>query len=173
MIASRALPPAAFYFSGMMVMFKITDDMKSLVERTMLCFVATVNEDNTPNLSPKGSLRVIDGKLYFANIASPQTMRNLKRNPSIEINVIDSFSRRGYRFKGKASILHPDDAEFSPLASWVLTSHGPTVPVHDVVRVDIENARPILSPAYTCSDPVPDEEDVRKAYYKKYGVQPL
>ncbi|CAM5187011.1 hypothetical protein CDEF62S_05444 [Castellaniella defragrans] len=154
-------------------MIKITDDMKDLVERTMLCFAATVSEDNTPNLSPKGSLRVIDGKLYFANIASPQTIKNLKRNPAIEINVIDSFSRRGYRFKGKATILRPEDAEARPLVNWVLTSHGPTVPVYDVIRVDIDRAKQILSPAYTCSDPVPAEEDVRKAYYKKYGVQPL
>ena len=32
-------------------MTKITDDMKDIIGRAILSFVATVNEDGTPNLS--------------------------------------------------------------------------------------------------------------------------
>ena len=80
-------------------------DMKAIVADTILCFAATVNPDGSPNLSPKSSLRVHgDRHLLFANIASPGTVRNLRRDPRIEINCVDIFARRGSRFKGRATI---------------------------------------------------------------------
>ena len=39
-------------------------------------------EDGTPNLSPKASLTVTSWVLHFADIASPRTILNLKRNPA-------------------------------------------------------------------------------------------
>ena len=36
-------------------------------------------------------------------------IENLKKNTSIEINVIDPFSRMGYRFKGVAKIISSGD----------------------------------------------------------------
>ena len=35
---------------------RLTDEMKEMVERLRLCYVATVRPDGKPNLSPKGSL---------------------------------------------------------------------------------------------------------------------
>jgi AhpD family alkylhydroperoxidase len=46
-------------------------------------------EYGTPNLSPKASLTVTSWVLHFADIASPRTILNLKRNPAVEINVAD------------------------------------------------------------------------------------
>src|SRR5690349_9636748 len=84
----------------------LTADMKRVVEEQRLGFVATVCPDQTPNLSPTGSTAVWDDDhLVFANIRSPGTMANLRLNPHIEVNVVDPFLRRGYRFKGVASIL--------------------------------------------------------------------
>ncbi|MBX3505446.1 MAG: pyridoxamine 5'-phosphate oxidase family protein [Parvibaculum sp.] len=72
-----------------------------MIEETGIAYVATVNPDGSPNLSPKGTLKVIgESALAFADIASPGTMRNLAQNPAIEINVLDPFLRRGYRFRG-------------------------------------------------------------------------
>lgn len=45
----------------------------------------------------EASLTVTDVVLYFARCASPGTILNLKRNPAVEINVVDIFQRRGYR----------------------------------------------------------------------------
>jgi hypothetical protein len=41
----------------------------------------------------------------FANIRSPTTVANLRRNASIEINVVDAIVRKGYRFKGVATLI--------------------------------------------------------------------
>ena len=84
----------------------LTADMKRVVEEQRLGFVATVCPDGTPNLSPKGTTAVWDDDhLVFANIRSPGTLANLRQNASVEMNVVDPFLRKGYRFKGVASIL--------------------------------------------------------------------
>ena len=52
-------------------MIEITADMEAIVKQAILSFVATVNADGTPNLSPKASLTVINGVLYFAYRIAP------------------------------------------------------------------------------------------------------
>ena len=100
-------------------------DMRAIVERTILCFAATTNPDGSPNVSPKSSLRVHDDRhLLFANIASPGTVRNLRRDPRIEINCVDIFARRGYRFTGRASIHTAGDPLHVALAEAVRREHG-------------------------------------------------
>ena len=93
---------------------RLTLEMKEMVERLRLCYVATVTPDGKPNLSPKGSLKVWDDEtVVFADIASPGTMRNLRSNPFIEINwlirffVVASVSRaaRKYTRADRNSIL--------------------------------------------------------------------
>src|SRR5215831_5474557 len=77
----------------------LTADMRRVVEEQQLGFVATVCPDGTPNLSPKATTAVWDeDHLIFADICSPTTIANLRRNPAIEM------SRKGYRFKGIATI---------------------------------------------------------------------
>jgi predicted pyridoxine 5'-phosphate oxidase superfamily flavin-nucleotide-binding protein len=78
----------------------LTADMKRVVEQQRLGFVATVCPDGTPNLSPKGTTAVWDDDhLIFANIRSPRTLANLRQNANVEVNVVDPFVRKGYRFK--------------------------------------------------------------------------
>lgn len=83
----------------------LTDDMKRTIAEQRLIFAATVCPDGTPNLSPKGTAMVWDDDhVLFTDLASPGTMGNLERNQAIELNVVDVFLRKGYRFKGTASV---------------------------------------------------------------------
>src|SRR6185295_15235013 len=83
----------------------LTDDMKRVVAEQKLGFVATVCADGTPNLSPKGTTEVWDDDhLIFVDLASPGTVANLRKNPAIEINLVDQLVRKGYRFKGTAEV---------------------------------------------------------------------
>ena len=151
----------------------ITDDMRRVIESTRLAFVATVNEDGTPNLSPKSSLSVVDeNRIAFADIASPNTVRNLKANPAIEVNAIDIFMRRGYRFRGTATLEPPGSAVFDRIAEPFWAENGRSFPIHGVVNIAVEKALPVLSPAYTFIEGV-TEDALREAYYAKYGVAPV
>ena len=68
-------------------------------------WVATAARDGTPNVSIKGSLRLLDdGHLIFADIFSLKTRMNLQENPRVAIMVYEDASRRGYIFKGTAEL---------------------------------------------------------------------
>lgn len=150
----------------------LTEEMKSMVAGLRLCYVATVTEDGKPNLSPKGSLKVLDDEhLAFADIMSPVTMRNLRANPHIEVNLVDPFLRRGYRFKGRCEI-HQDGEVFDSVANELWNREGRQYPVNAVVRIKVELAAPVKSPAYVFNKGVTDEA-VRKIWLERYGVQPL
>ena len=84
----------------------LTDRMKVLVEEQRLGFVATICAEGTPNLSPKGTTAVWDDDhLVFADICSPGTIANLRANPALEINVVDVFARKGFRFKSRGEVV--------------------------------------------------------------------
>jgi hypothetical protein len=151
-------------------MTKFTSDVEAIVRHAILSFVATVTADGTPNLSPKASLTIRDDELYFADIASPQTILNLRRNPAIEINVVDIFQRRGYRFTGRALILSPGDDGYLSVADWVRTTNGPEYPVDHVVKVDVTSITPLLSPAHVFADPPRSQDEISASYREKYGA---
>lgn len=154
-------------------MVQIDADMEAIVREAILSFVATTNEDGTPNLSPKASLTFMDGVLYFADIASPRTILNLQRNAAVEINVVDIFQRRGYRFRGRALILSPGDDEYSTVANWVRAINGPEYPVDHVVKIETSSITPLLSPAHVFAAPPREQDEIRNSYYEKYGVKPI
>jgi uncharacterized protein len=150
----------------------ITEDMARMIAELRLCYVATVTPEGKPNLSPKGSLRVVDGDhLAFADIMSPQTMRNLQSNPYIEVNIVHPFLRRGYRFKGRCAI-ETEGETFDLVANELWQREGRQYPVNAVVKIHVETALPVRSPAYVFNKGV-KEEDVRRIWLERYGVQPL
>ena len=125
----------------------LTAEMKRVVGEQRLGFVATVCPDGTPNLSPKGTTAVWDDDhLVFANIRSPGTLANLRQNANVEVNVVDPFVRKGYRFKGVASVL-----ESGPVYDKAITFYkerGVANTIREIVIVQVQSARPIDSPAY-------------------------
>ncbi len=86
--------------------FVLDEDMRRVVDEQRLGFVATVCADGSPNLSPKGTLAVFnDETLMFAHLHSHQTVVNIEAgNGSVEVNVVDPIRRKGYRFKGTATV---------------------------------------------------------------------
>ncbi|UVO13083.1 pyridoxamine 5'-phosphate oxidase family protein [Mycobacterium sp. SVM_VP21] len=99
--------------------------MRQIVESAKLAFVATVCDDGSPNPSPKESLPVYgDEHLAFMHMASPTTAADLRRDPRIEVNVVDFLKRRGYRFKGTAQLRPPGDEVYEWLRQAVGTTSG-------------------------------------------------
>jgi len=153
---------------------KILDkDMRKIISETMLCFAATVNEDGSPNLSPKSTLKVFDDNhLIFANIASPVTILNLKRDPRIEINCVDTFARRGYRFKGKGIVYSTGTRIYDDLLLQIKKELGKSIPVIDAILIKVLQVRPVLSPAYKFIEGA-TEDTLREAYMEKYNVRSI
>jgi uncharacterized protein len=128
----------------------LDSDMRRVVLEQKLGFVATVCPDGTPNLSPKGTTTVWDDEhLLFADIRSPQTVRNLAARPIAEINVVDPIVRKGYRFKGPATV-HSDDEIYEQALALLAERGYEATPerVRTIVLVRVEHAAALISPAY-------------------------
>jgi predicted pyridoxine 5'-phosphate oxidase superfamily flavin-nucleotide-binding protein len=149
----------------------LTEEMKQVIREQRLGYVATVCPDGTPNLSPKGTTTVWDDDhLIFADIRSPRTVANLKQNPSIEINVVDWFVRKGYRFKGIATVIESGSL-FDELVSFY-NQQGNQQGLSDaprriqtIVMVEVQRALPLVSPAY---DREVTEDQVRDQWEDYY-----
>ena len=143
----------------------LTDDMKRVVRQQRMGFMATVCPDGSPNLSPKGTATIWDDDhLVFADLGSPVTIENLGHNPACEINVLDTFLRKGYRFKGTAEILTCGDLFDEIEDAFTTGSHGirrSGLPAKRYVLITVNKAAPVISPGYT---PGKTEESMREEW---------
>jgi hypothetical protein len=144
----------------------LTEEMKSIIATYPLGFVASVNRDGTPNLSPKGTFVALNDKqLVFGHIRSPGTMGNIAERPVIEINFLDVLSRKAVRIRGRAFMFRASAPEFADLFAALSGWKGYTEMMKAVVRVDIESASLILSPAYDLGH---TEAQLREQYKAKF-----
>ena len=127
----------------------LTADMKRVIREQRLGFVATVNGDGTPNVSPKATFVVLDDTtIGFGDLRSPGTLRNLRARPAVEVNFVDPFVRKGYRFAGTAQVVERDAPTFGELAPAFAEYGDLADRVRAIVRIKVAKALPVISPAY-------------------------
>jgi hypothetical protein len=140
---------------------KLSAEMQQVVLEQRLGFVATVTADGRPNLSPKGTTTLWDEQcLMFADVASPGTVENLATNPHVEVNVVDPILRKGFRFKGTATVY--SSGETFERGLEILRQRGSSTTrgrVHSIVVIEVTSAAPLVSPAY--DDGTPEDVIVR------------
>jgi len=142
----------------------LTNEIKNFIEQQKLGYVATVSPDNTANLSPKGTISVWDDEhLVFADIKSPKTMANLEKNPSLEINVVDPITRKGYRFKGTGTIL-ASGLEYDKIISHY-NKMGIKSKIGRVVLIKVAIVNNVTSPLYDLGY---TEDEIKKRWKDYY-----
>ena len=142
----------------------LTPDMKRIVVEQRLGFVATAAPDGTPNVSPKGTFIVLDDEtLAFGEIRSPGTIRNLRANPRIEVNFVDPFVRKGYRFAGTAAVVERGNSAFDTLLARFRSVLAPRM--RAIVTITVTKALPLTSPAY---DDGNTEPELRQAWTTRF-----
>jgi len=120
-------------------MAKLSEEAKKAIAEFGAALVATASKDGKPNVSLKGSFRVLDDEhVIFADIASPRTMANLRENPQLSVMVFDPATRKGCRVWGKAveildsgNLFDTSSAEFAKMKMEV--KHLVKVAVDEVV----------------------------------------
>jgi len=143
----------------------LTQEMKDFVNKQRMGFVATVSPDNSPNLSPKGTTVVYtDEHLIFTGIRSEHTLSNLEKNPLVDINVVNPIKRKGYRFKGTATILS-EGKEFESILNQ-FRDLGIKSEVKAIVLVKVNSAELITSPLY---DLGLSEEEIESEWKQRYS----
>lgn len=101
-------------------------------------WVATASKDGMPNLSIKGSLRVLDAEnLIFADLYSLKTRNNLLENPQVAIMVYEEASRKGYCFKGRAELINRGPI-YDQMAEQIKQRFPQAPPPKYAVKVSVE-----------------------------------
>ena len=125
----------------------ITSEIKNFLNTQKLGYVATVSSDGLPNISPKGTIIAWASEiLAFADIRSPDTVKNLQNNSNVEINVIDPLLRKGYLFKGIARLIN-SGLQYDEILQYY-RDNGITSPINAIILVDISEISDVISPLY-------------------------
>ena len=90
-------------------MAKLTEEAKKIIAEYGPALIATASKEGKPNVSPKGSFRVLDDEhVGFADVGSPRTIANLRENPLVSAIIYDPDTRKSRRIWGKAQILESE-----------------------------------------------------------------
>lgn len=144
-------------------MAPISKEMKTLVSKARLGFLATTCADGSPNLSPKGLTFVLDDQhLIIGEIRSPGSVANLRVRPIAEVNVVDPVVRKGVRFKGPC-LVHDEGPEFERLSVF-LREQGARSSIRSIIVMRVENAESMTSPIY---DTGATEAEVSKQWLER------
>ena len=149
----------------------MTTEVRESVERSVLCWLATSDENGQPNVSPKEVFAVADDQsLVVANIASPRSARNIKVNQKVCLSFVDIFVQKGFKIIGTATEVKPSDLEYSRWAGPLLKMVGDRYPIHSVLVVKAILAEPIVAPSYRLYPAETTEESQIRSALRTYGV---
>ncbi|MFC1928144.1 pyridoxamine 5'-phosphate oxidase family protein [Chloroflexota bacterium] len=116
-------------------MAKLSEEAKKIISEIHPALVATASKNGRPNISPKGSFRVVDDEhVSFNEGGRLYTLANLRENPQLSAIVYNAATRQGCRIWGKAEILESGD--LFNIISAEAASRGMTV--EHLVKVAVE-----------------------------------
>ncbi len=116
-------------------MAKLTEEAKKAIGAVRPSMVATASRNGKPNVSAKGSLRILDDEhVIFADVASPRTIANIKENPQVAVICLDAATRKGCRIWGRGEVLS-SGALFDKIAAELA---GRNMKARNVVKIAVE-----------------------------------
>lgn len=143
---------------------ELTTELKEYINRSVLCWLATVSAENVPNVSPKEIFNYYGtDKIIVANIASPQTVRNIKHNANVCISFIDILVQKGFQIKGKAKIIGKMDSQFSEMEKILTKMTGGNFPFSTITEITIKYVKPIIAPKYVFYPETTEMEQIENA----------
>lgn len=149
----------------------INDVVKKYIEKSVLCWLATVDKDNTPNVSPKELFTYKDERtLLIANLASPNSVGNIKVNPHVCVSFVDVFVQKGYKLKGKAQLIHRGEISFNEEVKPITDLFSDKFPIISVIKIAVEKIEPIQAPSYFLYPDTTENKQIENAL-KTYKVK--
>lgn len=138
---------------------------------SVLCWLATVDEQGQPNVSPKEIWAVLDEQyVVIGHIASPTSVRNIGQRAKVCVSFVDVFVQKGFKVHGEARVIDKGHLEFSKWAAPLLPMAGERFPLHAVIVVRATAVAPILAPSYRLYPQETTEALQVQAAMRTYGV---
>jgi predicted pyridoxine 5'-phosphate oxidase superfamily flavin-nucleotide-binding protein len=127
----------------------LNDAVRETARRSVLCWLATVDADGQPNVSPKEVWAIADEQhVVVAHIASPISARNIAHHPQVCLSFVDVFVQKGFKLVGTAREVRAADAEFATWAKPLLTMVGQRFTIQSVLVIQVQSVSAILAPSY-------------------------
>lgn len=127
----------------------LTDAVREAASRSVLCWLATVDAEGQPNVSPKEVWAIADDMhVVVANIDSPQSARNIAHQPKVCLSFVDVFVQKGFKLMGTARKVRAADSEFSAWAAPLLSMVGQRFVIHSVLVIRVTSVAPVVAPSY-------------------------
>ncbi|MEM0933359.1 MAG: pyridoxamine 5'-phosphate oxidase family protein [Bacteroidota bacterium] len=149
---------------------ELTNEIRASIDQSILCWLATVSDKNIPNVSPKEIFNYFGtDKIIIANIASPQSVKNINVNKKVCVSFIDVLVQKGFQVKGKAKIIKKTDAEFVEMEQVLLKMTGGNFPFRTITEILVEQVKPIIAPRYLLYPETTEQQQILNAK-KAYGL---
>ena len=143
---------------------KLTKEIKAAICDSVLCWLATSSADNIPNVSPKEIFNCFgDDMIIVANIASPQTVKNVRANKNVCISFIDILVQKGFQLKGTAKIIKKTNIDFLNMEKILTKMTGGHFPFSTITEIIINNVKPIIAPKYILFPQTTEKEQIENA----------
>ncbi len=146
--------------------------VRDCLRRSVLGWLATVDADSQPNVSPKEVFAALDGEqIAIANIASPRSAANVNAQPRVCFSFVDVFVQKGYKLAGTAREILPTADEFATVAEPLLAMTQGRFPIRSVLLVQVVRVEVIQAPSYWLYPETTEAGQIASAM-RTYGVQP-
>ena len=151
----------------------LNDEIISSIEKSTLCWLATLSDKGYPNVSPKECfVHDGEGKILVANIASPRSARNIKNSAKVCLSFIDVFVQKGYKVYGKATILNETSPNYQEQLQKLSRLVGKKFKIISVIEITPEEIETIIAPSYKLL-PQTTEAEMIKQSLETYKVRDL
>ncbi len=149
----------------------MNDAVRENARRSVLCWLATVDANGQPNVSPKEVWAIVDEQhVVVAHIASPISARNIAHNPQVCLSFVDVFVQKGFKLGGTAREVRADNAEFATWAKPLLAMVGERFTIHSVLVVHVKSVVSILAPSYRFYPDDTTEASQVASALRRYGM---
>ena len=150
----------------------LTDAVRQAASRSVLCWLATVDAQSQPNVSPKEVWAIADDRhVVVANIASPVTAHNIAQKPQVCLSFVDVFVQKGFKLKGTARNVHVNDPEYAHWAAPLLAQVGQRFVIRSVLLIRVTSVAPIVAPSYRFYPDETTEASQVLSALQTYGVE--
>lgn len=149
----------------------ITEEVRKAAESSVLCWLATIDADGRPNVSPKELFYILDARhLVIANIASPGSAKNILSNSAVCVSFIDVLVQKGFKVHGTARNIAASAPDFGPWSTHQKALAGARFQIHSIFVISAEKVEPIIAPSYRFYPNETDEQSQIESALRSYGI---
>lgn len=148
----------------------LTEEVKKSIKESVLCWLATADQDGNPNCSPKEVFAYRnDFELVIANIASPESVKNILVRPQVCVSFVHVLKQKGFKLKGIANYITSESDCYDDYYQVISSIVGNTFPVKGLIAIQVQSVSSIVAPSYYLVPGTTEQSQVELAR-RIYGI---